>query len=114
MITKTFELRDRATFVPVLAIRLEPGCEADRYLFGRAGFTPNPDRQREYIMLCGLNGGRETATCDPHDWPNRTRQEAHKYIREHFEELESGAVVDVEYILGETASPKRSEAREAW
>ena len=32
MIAKTIEIRDRATFVPALAIRLEPSNEADRFL----------------------------------------------------------------------------------
>ena len=36
-------------------------------------------------------------------------KEAHAYIAGHFEELESGAVIDVEFILGETAEAKKSE-----
>jgi len=34
---------------------------------------------------------------------------AHEYIEKCFDELESGAVVDVEYILGETNKMKQSE-----
>lgn len=50
-------------------------------------------------------------TCDPYDWgQNRSRHFAHKWLIEHFDEIESGAVVDVEFILGETKKPKLSEA----
>lgn len=110
MIAKTFEIRDAATFIPVLAIRLDPGNEADRYLLARAGYSRDPGQQSEYVMLCGLNGGCDLATSDPYDWPNRTRQVAHNHIAVHFDALDSGAVIDVEFILGLRDTPKVSEA----
>jgi hypothetical protein len=36
-------------------------------------------------------------------------QTAHVWLLERFEQIESGAVVDVEHILGETPAPKVSE-----
>jgi hypothetical protein len=36
-------------------------------------------------------------------------QAAHQWIEGHFHKLESGAVVDVEFILGETTEPKPGE-----
>jgi len=33
----------------------------------------------------------------------------HLHLEKHFEELPSGSVIDVEFILGETAQPKISE-----
>ena len=111
MIAKTFELRDRATFVPVLAVKLAPKTEADRYLLSRAGFGQMAAAQAEYVMLCGLDGGTDKATCDPYDWGgNRTRLICHKYIIENFDGLYSGQVIDAEFILGETTKPKVSEA----
>jgi hypothetical protein len=35
--------------------------------------------------------------------------EAHVWVLEHFDEVEDGSIVDVEYILGESAAPKVSE-----
>ena len=35
---------------------------------------------------------------------------AHAWLLDHFDELESGAVVDVEYITGKAFAPKVSEA----
>lgn len=112
MQAKTFEIRDRASFVPVLCVKLEPGCEADRYLFARAGYGRDPENQRTYVMMMGLAGGVERATSDPHEWPGdtRTRPVAHDFITKHFDELPSGAVIDVEFILQETTEPKKSEA----
>lgn len=37
---------------------------------------------------------------------------AHNWIEQHVDELVDGAVVDVEFILGETTTPKRSEREE--
>jgi hypothetical protein len=108
MIAKTFEIRDDGTFIPVLAVKLQPGCEADRFLLSRAGFGSDLIAQSAYVMVCRLND--EGAHSDPHAWDYaRTMPNAHTYIIEHFDELESGDVVDVEFILGERATPKRSE-----
>ena len=48
---------------------------------------------------------------DPFKWDtcSRTIHEAHCYIYKHFNELSSGDVIDVEYILGESNIKKRSE-----
>lgn len=111
MITKTFEVRDRATFIPVLAVKMVPGCEADRYLFGRAGYGTTPQGQGEYVLVARITGGEGNMKCDPFEWPNgaRTMLIAHQYIVKNFDALNSGDVVCVEHILGERESKKRSE-----
>ena len=43
------------------------------------------------------------------DCSSRTMQVAHLYIEEHFAKLNSGDVVDVEFIMGLTKQPKISE-----
>lgn len=107
MNSKLFELRDRGTFVPVMVTKVEPANEQEMYLLRRSGYGIPSD----LVIMTGLDGGLDKATCDPYDWgSNRTRLVAHKYIAEHFDELESGAVIDVEFILGETTKPKISEA----
>jgi hypothetical protein len=106
MQTKLFELRDRATFVPVLAVKVEAANEFECYLLRRSGYSLPSD----LIILTGLAGGLDKSTCDPYDWgSNRTRLFAHKYIAENFDKLQSGQVIDVEFILGETEKPKESE-----
>lgn len=106
MIAKLFEIRDKATFIPALALALSKRpdlSDAENYLLGRSGY--GGDR---CVMLSRLNGGH--IHCDPYNWGDRTMHAAHLFIEENFDNLESGAVIDVEFILGETKAPKVSEA----
>lgn len=121
MIIKCFEVRDRATFVPVLAVQMvsavtyhergEPHYRpkpAQDYLLGRCGYPTAPP----YLVLLTRLDGSGEATADPYRWGNRTFTVAHDHITKNFDALADGAVVDVEFILGETAAPKRSEREE--
>ena len=112
MIAKTFEIRDKGTFIPVMAVKLVPGSEADRYLLARAGYGRQPDQQAEYIMLIPLAGGSGQAHSDPYEWPSqvRTYLVAHEHIIKNWDMLLSGDVVCVEFILGERSEPKQSES----
>lgn len=110
MICKTFELRDRATFVPVIAIKLQPTNEADRYLLARSGYGKTKEEQAEYVLMAGLDGGLGNMVCDPHHWgDNHTRYVCHTYIIDNFDGLESGDVIDAEFIAGLSVKPKISE-----
>lgn len=108
MITKLFEVRDSGTFIPMIAIKLSPQNEAERYLLARAGFGRSVEDHLKYVLFSSLTGGEMTS--DPYNWPNRTRQVAHNFIIEHFDELENGQVIDIQFILGETSEPKTSES----
>lgn len=115
MTAKTFEVRDEGTFMPVLAVKLEPGNEQDRYLLARTGYGQDPGAQAEYVMLWRLAGGTGPASTDLYEWGgSRTMQVAHDYINQHFDEMKSGAVVDVQFIRGETKTPKLSESFTSW
>lgn len=120
MITKCFEVRDRMTFVPVLAVQMtlkrsssfelaeDPSDIAQRYLLCRCSYPNTPPYS---VLLTKLNGA-SLATTDPYEWGDRTMQVAHLHVVEHFDALEDGAVIDVEFLLGETQTPKRSEREE--
>lgn len=105
--TKLIEIRDSMTFISAIATQLDPANERERVLLARSGFGLRPGEQSKYVFLARLNGG--TATYDPYDWGDRTMAQAHQWLAEHFGEIESGDVVDVEFILGETAAPKEPE-----
>lgn len=114
MIVKAFEIRDRGTFIPALAVKMVPepsdGAQYDRerYLLRRAGYGfADP-----IVLLCRMDADAlvRQASYDPYAWGGRTFPVAHKHIIEHFDELESGAVVDVEFLLKETEQPKKSES----
>lgn len=104
MKAKAFELRDRGTFVPAVAIKLEAENEAEAYLLRRAGFGTD----RKFVLLGSLEGG--PFHYDKYDVQgNSTRFTAIEYIEEHFDELEPGQVICTETIRGERTVPKVSE-----
>jgi hypothetical protein len=98
MTTKTLEIRDRATTIGALAIEVSA---KDGYLMRRAGFG----QPMVYLIMLASQQCRY----DPWAWHDRTMHTAHLYIADHFADLEDGQVVDVEFILGETRKPKKSE-----
>jgi len=113
---KLFEVRDSATFMPVMAIRLfieNPIVDPDNelWLLRRAGYSLEQiitKSAEPYIILVKLNGVE--AQYDPFNWvPSRTMGNAHRYIIDNWNDLKSGEVIDVEFILGETQVKKRSE-----
>jgi len=116
MIVKALEIRDAATFIPVIAIKMVPDyvfrfdeTNPERYLLRRSGYNFDDPS----VVLCRMNcsGVDRNATYDPYAWGNQTRTMpvAHDYITKNFDNLNSGDVVDVEFILGETKQPKQSE-----
>lgn len=113
MQVKLFELRDRATFIPVIAIRLhyEYGRDPEQFLLRRAGYAEEMIRQETdaepYILFGKLDGGK--TTYDPFAWGDRTMATAHAHAINFWQELTSGDVIDVEYLLGETPERKVSE-----
>jgi hypothetical protein len=104
MKTKLLEVRDKATFIPVAATHLHGENAQQRYLLHRVGLG-GPDAYQVHLMR--LHDG--TGHHDCYHWGGRTMPVAHNYIEQHFDELNDGDVVDVEFILGESAAPKVSE-----
>jgi len=107
MEAKLFEVLDRATYMPALAIRCDTANAADLYLLCRDGYVARPGQQRKFVLF-----GRESdlrLRYDIDSWGDRTCATAHQYIHDHWDELTTGQVIDVEYILGERISPKPSE-----
>jgi len=107
--TKVFELRDKGTFIPIIATRLQSNDledEKELYLLRRAGFA-NADCFPA-ILITRLSGGAR-AEVDPYSWTDRTFQTAHHWLEKNFHAINNGDVIDCEFILGETDTPKMSE-----
>jgi hypothetical protein len=123
LVCKTFEVRDVGTFIPFFGVLCDPSAneddaigmlgalgaahtEADVYLLRRAGYHAS-----RCVIFTRLDGHPSNiAPYDPIEWGrNRTMSVAHAHVIEHWDELKSGAVVDVEYILDQSAEAKRSE-----
>lgn len=106
MEVKCLEIRDVATFIPVICIRPVPTNEEQRYLLRRDGYQ-GQDTERCIIMVDAQCRG---VSYDPYNWTrSSTHKVAHSFIEAHWHELKDGDVVDVEYILGVTTAPKISE-----
>lgn len=106
MEAKALEIRDKATFIPALAININPSNDEQRYLMRRIGY---PCDGAPNIALTNLNMDGGPAWNDPYGWGDRTYAIAHNYILEHWAELKDGDVIDVQFILGETPEKKVSE-----
>lgn len=106
MIAKALELRDEGTFIALLAVDMNPSDRAQHYLLRRVGY---PCDERPNVVITKLSADGDRACNDPYYWKDRTFRTAHIYIIEHWNELSDGDVVDVQFILGETKTPKVSE-----
>ena len=123
MKVKALELRDEGTFIPLLAVDMNPDrvvkrikphmlelveeeSSEQRYLLRRVGY---PCDGRPNILITKLSGDGSQASNDPYHWGGRTFPVAHNWIIEHWNELADGDVVDVQFILGETTVKKVSE-----
>lgn len=105
MIIKAFEVRDRLTCIPVIAIAMgATGPIQKRYLH-RCGYPQYPSPPS--IVMMRLADQR--ASSDPYWWNDRTHQVAHNFICDNFDSLKEGDVIDVRVILGETTKPASPE-----
>ncbi len=109
MTFKTLEIRDSGTLISAMAISMLAENDAQAYYVHDRCGHPNDGTS---IVLMRLDD--MLATNDPYEWPSRvgstrTMPVAHQFIIENFTRLRDGDVVDVEFILGERSTPKRSE-----
>jgi hypothetical protein len=101
---KYFEIRDSATCISAMAVAPKSQNAAERFILGREGYGTGEG----YLILTHLGSG-ETYS-DPYKWPTyRTMRIAHQYLQKNWFNLESGEVIDVEYIEGERTTPKKSD-----
>ena len=105
MEVKCLELRDAHTFIPVICIRPVPVNEGQRYLLRRDGYSGTTEEACIILIDAQCRG----CAYDPYDWNSRTKKVAHDFIRNNWDKLADGDVVDVEFILGEATSQKVSE-----
>lgn len=94
---KYFEVLDVGTCISVLCVELVSGEETPKesFLLGRVGF-----RGDLYILMINLSNMQ--VEYGSYEWKdkNSTLQTAHEFVIEHWQDLESGDVIDVEYIRG--------------
>lgn len=110
MEVKLLEIRDAATFIPVMCVNANSREVPEAWLLRRAGYANDGE---PCIILVRIAGGSGAAHCDGYSWGDRTFSVAHEHIINNWHRLRSGDVVDVQFILGETTAPKMSERNPA-
>lgn len=101
---KVVEIRDRATLIPALAIKMRASDAHELFLFMHAGY---PICSEPCVLLISIEAPCHSARCSD-EWGERsarTMTTAHKWIQNHFDEIKSGQVIDVEFILKEKEKP---------
>ena len=91
MQTKIFEIRDVATAFSLLETKLEGDSDREKSLVKFEGY-------QEESILVGIPGEEMTADPYKHTKGGRSIRRAHKMIRENFEDLDSGSIIDIEKI----------------
>lgn len=106
--SKLFEVRGEATFIPLLATKLDPGktvsAEAEARLLKSSGFAPGRGPQFLYCQLSSLRVSYDSAG-------SAFLGTAIRYIEANWDTLTSGQVIDVDYILGTRPAPRSSDLR---
>lgn len=107
MEVKCLEIRDAATFIPVICIHPVADNEGQLYLLRRDGYGAGPDEP----CIIMIDAQCRDCAYDPYGWPgsSRTKKVAHDFIRNNWVDLRDGDVVDVEHIIGESTVKKISE-----
>ena len=106
MIIKLFELRDEGTHIPIFSFRSQSDNPRESLIFQRGGYL----KGSRLIIMGALSG--KICTYDPGYWENgRTMRIAHQYLYEHWDELESGDLIDIRFIMKETDQPCETELK---
>ena len=107
MKSKFLEIRDAATRIPVLAMKMQGETPIETAYFEICGWD---DMGEDNVILLKISGIPELIF-DPSYFKDidRTIFNAHTYIQKNFDKLNNGDVVDVQFILGETKIIKTAE-----
>ena len=104
MKTKMFEILDKGLCIPVIAIKMDGDNKLENEFFNAGGWC------KSSVMLINTDG-KSDAKYDPFKWrdeANNTLFEAHRYIEQYFDKLPNFSTIDVQYILGKSKAPNKT------
>lgn len=105
---KIVEIRDRATFIPAMAVKMVPDGGIEEFLFKQIGY-----RHGNCILLLSLEAPWHSArSSDKWTTGARTMPVAHKWIEDNWNSIVNCQVIDVEFILKEVEKPCESVRKE--
>ena len=73
------------------------------------GFGKDTETQHRYVLCGEIDSGKFKMSYDPLDFPDGRLRQAVEHIQANFDALVSGEVIDIEYLRGERAAPRRPE-----
>lgn len=100
MEAKLITLLDDGTRMAMVALRASGDSHKERAILAQAGFGPEIWVQQGYVLLGNLNNLKEF-TYDEHHWHSRTTLALHRVLKAHWDEIPSGAEVDVRDYFAE-------------
>ena len=112
---KFLEIRDEATCIAAVAFDCQPVHASqvfavDHTYLRRCGFHINDPGGERRGSVCLITLDTPRCQYDPHKWGGcRTMTNAHLYIRDHWDSIKNGDVVDVQVILNEAEQPAGAE-----
>lgn len=109
MEVKLFEVRAPATLIIIMAIKLTANNTNSASLLCHSGYGRTIKEFENYIMVVPVDGGHGFATTDPYEQIIYEIKVAHLYIKDHFDELDNGSVIDTEFICGKSDKSKKSD-----
>jgi hypothetical protein len=93
-----------------LATKLKAENLQTAALLSHSGFGKTNKQIETYILVCAIDGGGDgIATTDAYKHKSEELRIAHIYLNEHFNDLENGSVLDIDFIRGKSKSPKKSD-----
>ena len=96
--TKIFAIHDVMTLVSMMVQRLVPETLQEELILSRAGYREIDN----YFFFSTFRDEMGEFTYDVYKLENqRSFGTAARYIKQNWDELESGELIDIEYILGE-------------
>lgn len=96
--SKIFEIRDKGTYIPILAVLMESNDPAENYHLKRFSWS--------HIYVFKIANGEPVFKWE---WEGRRISVIYPHITKHWYELQSGSVIDIQVLLGETTEPATSE-----
>ena len=105
---KLLEIRDRATCIAAIAVRINsaiPENDGEEFLLGQEGII----YPSNFVLLYSFS--RDNATLNTYNWGSdtRTMPVVHEELINNWDAYQSGDVIDVRYILKETDAPAESD-----
>ncbi len=122
MEVKLFEIRTEGTLYAVMSIKLFPRNEAERWLLARSGYGACDDEETSGYVISGPidpsvsrnSGDMLHFSYDGYGWMGGEHTDqimawATDYIPQYWDNLESGQVIDIDFLQQRTKVPKVSD-----